>query len=289
MRNEALRLPNFIEHYRRLGVTHFLIVDNASEDGGVEALRSAPDVSIWRTEDSYRDARFGMDWLGGLLMTTGSGHWCLTVDADELLVFDGWTRGGLGPLTQGLDAIGQHAFGAVMVELYPRGPLSTATLAPGDDPLSRLQWFDAGPFRQARQNPMGNLWVQGGARHRVFFGDDPARAPTMNKFPLVRWHWRYAYVNSTHALLPPRLNACWDGPGDPRPSGALLHTKFLADVLPRALEDQSRRQHFGQPDRFAEYYDAILEDPVLWHTGSLRFENVDQLITLGLIGLSPTG
>ena len=33
VRNEMIRLPYFLDHYRGLGVDHFLIVDNGSDDG----------------------------------------------------------------------------------------------------------------------------------------------------------------------------------------------------------------------------------------------------------------
>src|SRR5437763_5540659 len=33
MRNELTRMPAFLAHYRRLGVKHFLVVDNQSTDG----------------------------------------------------------------------------------------------------------------------------------------------------------------------------------------------------------------------------------------------------------------
>ena len=63
VRNEAVRLPFWLEHHRRLGVGHFLIVDNASDDGTPAFLADQPDVSLWHTDDSYRMSRFGVDWL----------------------------------------------------------------------------------------------------------------------------------------------------------------------------------------------------------------------------------
>ena len=33
VRNEVVRLPFFLDHYRKLGVGHFLFVDNGSDDG----------------------------------------------------------------------------------------------------------------------------------------------------------------------------------------------------------------------------------------------------------------
>ena len=82
-----IRLPHFLDYYRRLGVDHFLFVDNGSDDGTAEYLAAQPDVSLWATNHSYRLARFGVDWLGWLQWRYGHGHWCLTVDADELLVY----------------------------------------------------------------------------------------------------------------------------------------------------------------------------------------------------------
>ena len=58
MRNEMLRLPHFLDHHRKLGINHFLIVDNGSEDGTRDYLAGQPDVSLWSTDHSYRLSRF---------------------------------------------------------------------------------------------------------------------------------------------------------------------------------------------------------------------------------------
>ncbi|WP_435661205.1 glycosyltransferase family 2 protein [Leisingera caerulea] len=283
LRNEITRLPFFLEHYRRLGAVHFLAVDNGSDDGSAEFLADQPDVSLWRAAGSYRDTRFGLDWLGWLLIRYGHGRWCLTVDADELLVYSGMEAHGLGALAQRLEQQGRTGFGALMLDLYPKGPLGTQGYAPGQDPCEVLQWFDAGPYRAARQQPMGNLWVQGGARERVFFPDQPERSPTLNKLPLVRWNRRYAYINSTHSMLPPRLNAQYGGPGGTVPSGVLLHTKFLPEIVSRSATEKQRQQHFHTPQQFDAYYDRIAQAPDLWHQESVRYRGPDQLAELGLM------
>ena len=43
----------------------------------------------------------------------------------------------------------------------------------------------------------------------------------------MRWNRRYAYVSSTHMLLPRGLNQVYDTSGGEKASGILLHTKFL--------------------------------------------------------------
>ncbi len=282
LRNEMQRLPEFLAHYRRLGVRHFLIVDNASTDGSADFLRGQPDVSLWRTGDSYRGSRFGLDWIGWLLLRHGHGHWCLSVDADELLIYPHCDSRDLLALTAHLEARGIPGMGALMLDLYPQGPLDQPV--PEGSVTQQLPWFDPGPYRCQVMQPRRNRWVQGGVRERVFFADRPQRSPTLNKLPLIRWNWRYAQVNSAHSLLPAHLNDLYDGPGDARLSGVLLHSKFLPGIAARSAEELSRRQHFADPDAYAGYHRALTGAPVLWHEGSVRYRDWRQLAELGLMG-----
>ncbi|WP_293572918.1 glycosyltransferase family 2 protein [Phaeobacter sp.] len=283
LRNEIARLRFFLSFYRALGVGHFLMVDNGSDDGTLAYLADQPDVSLWSCTASYRAARFGLDWLTWLQIRYGHNRWCLTVDADELLVFGGDQSHGLRGLTDHLQRRGVSGFGALMLDLFPKGRLSDTNGDADMDPRKLLPWFDPGPFRAVRQRPRGNLWVQGGLRERVFFADQPHRSPTLNKLPLVRWNRRFAYTNSTHAALPRRLNALYDGPGGSLPSGALLHSKFLPQVVAASRVEKQRRQHFHDPDQFADYYDHISVDPDLWHAGAVQYTGPEQLEQLGLI------
>lgn len=284
LHDEALRLPEFLAHYRSLGVTHFLIVDHDSSDGSTAMLRDQPDVSCWRATGEYRTTRFGMDWLGWLLMRYGHDHWCVTVDADELLIYPDWNRRDLRALTDHLDQRGIAGMGALMLDLFPKGPLGQADAGADAALTDRLQWFDPGPWRMSIASPRRNRWLQGGTRDRVFFADQPDRAPTLNKLPLIRWNRRYAYVNSTHSMLPPRLNDLYDGPGDARLSGVLLHSKFLPDILTRAKSELSRSQHFADPAAYDAFWRRILAMPTLWHPDAQRFTDWRQLVDLGLMG-----
>lgn len=283
LRNEALRLPHFLDHYRRLGVDHFLIVDNASDDGTPDLLRDQKDVSLWIAPGSYREARFGLDWTNALLLRHAHDHWTLTVDADELLVYPYWDTRDLRALTDWLDQNDAPALGAMMLDLYPKGPLAAQSYAPGQNPTEILGWFDAGNYSITVRSPLEALWIQGGPRARAFFASAPSMAPTLNKLPLVRWHWRYAYVNSTHSLLPRRLNRAYATDGGELTSGLLLHTKFLTDAPDKSVEDLIRRQHFAQPDDYASYHRAVASGPDLWTEASTRLGSWRQLEALGLM------
>ncbi len=283
VRNEAIRLPFFLEHYRKLGVDHFLFVDNDSADGTRDYLAAQPDVSLWRTRHSYRLSRFGVDWLTWLQMRHGHGHWCLTVDADEILIYPFHDTRPIRALTSWLDRQGVASFGTLMLDLYPKGRLSAQTYAAGDDPRKTLQWFDAGNYVIQKQDKLENLWIQGGPRARVFFGDTPRRAPTMGKVPLVKWDRRYAYVSSAHTILPRRLNRVYDEDGGEWASGVLLHTKFLHMITDKSAEEKQRREHFANSSFYDAYYESLSADPDLWCNRSTRYRGWRHLEALGLV------
>lgn len=283
LRNEALRLPQFMAHYRALGVRHFLFVDNNSTDGSTAYLRDQPDVSLWHTSASYRASRFGLDWLQGLLMRYGHGHWCVTVDVDELLIYPHHDTRPLPALTERLDSEGQPMFGTLMLDLYPKGPIDAVRYAPGQNPTEVLSWYDAGNYTIACKPDLDALWIQGGPRSRQFFADQPQKGPTLTKVPLVKWHWRYLYLNSTHTLLPRHLNRIYDTQGGEKLSGVLLHTKFLPEITAKSREEKQRRQHFGDPAGFAPYYDAIIAAPDLWTPASTPYRGWRQLEAEGLM------
>lgn len=283
VRNEIVRLPYFLEHHRRLGAGHFLFVDNDSTDGTGDFLKEQPDVSLWFTQDSYRLSRFGMDWLTWLLMRYGHGHWCLTLDADEIFIYPHHDTRPLCALTEWLEQSGRQSFGALMLDMYPKGRLSDHSYAPGDDPFEALCWFDGDNYWATRKPDLQNLWIQGGVRARAFFADRPRRAPTMSKAPLVKWNRRYAYVSSTHSLLPRRLNHVFDTLGGEVASGILLHSKFLPVVLERSVEEKHRREHFANSRLYDSYYDSLSADPDLWCESSTKLISWRQLEAMGLM------
>ncbi len=283
VRNEMVRLPFFLDHHRKLGVDHFLIVDNGSDDGTTEYLAKQPDVSVWSTQASYRLSRFGLDWLTWVMIKHASGHWCLTLDADELLIYPHFETRPLPALTEWLDRTGRRSFGALMLDMYPKGEVQSHSYQPGDDPTETLCWFDGGNYHMRKQTKLQNLWIQGGVRARKFFADDPRRAPTMGKIPLVKWHWRYVYVNSSHALLPRELNHVYDETGGEKTSGVLLHTKFLNTVVEKSAEEKERRQHFANSELYDAYYDALIDNPDLWCEHSSRLISWRQLEAMGLM------
>lgn len=283
LRNERARLPFFLRYYRDLGVEHFLLVDNGSDDGSREYLNGQPDVSLWTTTHSYKRSRFGVDWLTWLQSRHGHGHWTLVVDVDEFLIYPFCDTRPIRALTDWLDASSIRSFGAMLVDMYPKATVDAQPYLEGQDPFEIAAWFDSGNYMISRNKRYGNLWIQGGPRARVYFADSPERAPALNKIPLVRWHRDYAYVSSTHMLLPRGLNLVYDEWGGEKASGCLLHAKFLDVFVGKSHEEVQRHEHFANSHEYRAYVAGLRDNPELWCKWSEKYINWRQLEILGLM------
>ncbi len=283
LRNEFVRLPYFLDYYRKLGVSHFCIVDNGSDDGGRDYLLAQPDVSLWHTERSYKRSSFGVDWLNGLQSKHADGHWCLTVDVDEFFVYPHCDTRSLAALTNWLDASRIRSFGAMLVDTYPKGAVSESKYQAGQDPLDVAPYFDAGNYFFSRNFKYGNLWIQGGPRQRVFFKGRPAYAPALNKIPLVKWARGNVYISSTHNLLPRSLNLTFAHNGGQRASGVLMHTKFLHMFSDKAEEELKRNEHYARSREYRSYANHRGRNDNLWTEHSAKYEGWRQLQDIGLL------
>ncbi|MDX2483558.1 MAG: glycosyltransferase family 2 protein [Pseudodonghicola sp.] len=282
-RNERIRLPYFLDYYRDLGVNHFVIVDNDSSDDSVDYLREQDDVSLWHTRAGYKRARFGVDWLNWLQRKYGHGHWCLVVDPDEFLIYPFCDTRPLRALTDWLDASSIKSFSAMLLDMYPKGRLDAQPYQEGQNPIDIARWFDSGNYTLKKNKRYDNLWIQGGPRSRVFFADAPAKAPALNKIPLVKWDRKYTYVSSTHMLLPRGLNQTYDEWGGEKASGVLLHAKFLDTFSTKAAEEMERKQHYAASLEYRAYAESLKDDPELWCKWSEKYINWRQLEILGLM------
>jgi hypothetical protein len=309
-RNERLRFPAFLQHYRRLGVNRFFVVDNGSSDGTIEYLLAQPDVHVFATVNRYREARSGTDWLHALLLEFGVGAWCLTVDVDELLVYPGSEDAPLHTLTEYLDRNGYEAFSCLLLDLYPGGPLRDCSYEPGGDLLAAAPYFDSGPYQRLPVDLCPGVLIRGGVRERVFYPAFRKRnlaakiyagmcyhaalrmpflreipwirasrrrePPCLTKVPLVRWNSQSAYVYSTHFVSQKVVAP---------DTGALLHFKFLQDFHSRAIDEAARAERYDGAFEYQRYVEKLNQSPAItfMDDASTRFDGTATLVRLGLI------
>jgi hypothetical protein len=169
VRNEAIRLPQTLDHHRRLGVRRFFAIDNGSTDGTLDYLLAQPDTHVFGTDASYGDARLGVDWLESLLDEFGKDRWCLLVDADEHLVYPDCERLDLTRFCEALEAKGLNCLATLFIDLYADGAIAATGLRPGQTLLQACPYFDVAGYRHlpARDLPLPRVY--GGVRARLFW------------------------------------------------------------------------------------------------------------------------
>ena len=310
VRDELLRLPSTLEHYRKIGVARFFVVDNASSDGSKEFLLAQPDCHVFVTYNSFSESGHSVAWLNALLDEYGMNHWCLTVDADEWFVYPAYETKTLFELAAHLEQAGAQGVAAFLLDMY-----GSSTIAETHHVLERslleLCPYFVGDYQWRRrfyipglQKPRFPEWdVIGGPRWRLFFPFlrrhyylleavwqicyftyvltrirlplAPKRAPMLTKIPFVRWAPGTRYQHN-HATTPIRLSGI---------TGVLMHFKFLHDFVERVEIEAHLKEHWDDASEYERYLAKLKHNPSLsfHYPGSIAYTGSEQLVRLGLL------
>jgi glycosyltransferase involved in cell wall biosynthesis len=280
MRNEVLRIESFLNHYRSIGVEYFIIVDNASDDGTIDILKSQVDVAVFYTDDEFGKSSCGINWLHVLLDRYRPNRWALTVDADELFVYPHYENRGMRELCRCLDDQRRAAVIAIMVDMYSERSIRDTLHVPAQPLIESCGYFDGGPYEIMRHRDVFPfVRFRGGARKRFFWENNSScPPPSITKVPLVKWNGKCRYSGLVHEMNPP--------PGLlSEVSGALLHFKYMSDFHVKARIEVERGQHFDGAREYVQYAQIMDRDQSasLYYEGSVRYEGSNTLLTLGLI------
>ena len=245
VRNEMFMLPHFLAHYRKLGVTAFLIADNVSDDGTREYLAEQPDVALFSVDTDYKLSRYGVAWQQAMMAAVRPGKWSLVADADELLVWQEDQRESLPELLASDAFKDADAARLFMLDMYPEGRLESADFASGD-PFAEAGFCDRTPFLSTwhGRGPFSNMptWTSA-LRHRLIEGARPDLF-VAQKIALLRYQpWM-------------RLSAGLHFVGDVKLSKRELifaHFKYNADFRRKARAEVARRQHFNDAEEYRKY------------------------------------
>ena len=317
VKDESLRLPYFLDYYRRAGVARFFLVDNDSSDGTTAFLLQQPDCCIFHTKASYAQSRAGVTWLNCLLDLYGTGHWIVLADADELLTYPLGEDRTLPALCRWLDARGYEGVFALLLDMYSDRPLKQIRYDKGQDFLQVCPYFDRDYHFVARLGvplvapafprvePIGgprlrlcfpsqntaSLWP----RLRVKIRRRLARLAVKSglaqevrgesvatqafKVPLVKWRDGNAFINSH------RLNCIRLAPI----TAALLHFKYLQDFSGRVQAAVASGMHYDGSAEYKQYAKLLGSNPnmSMMYAGSEVYRSSKDLVRLMLIKTDP--
>ena len=268
-RNEMDRLPAWLDHYRTLGVRHFVAIDNGSTDGTTEFLSTQPDVHLWGATGFYRQTASGRRWLNTLTESVATDAWCIVADADEFLVFPHHDQG-LFHLTAYLDSIGAETMFSPMLDMHGEAIDSWNDRTGGESLASLFPYFDSRTYLiGSRHAPY--LSVSAGLRNLTLSKVMPEAL--LSKPAMIKGGRGIRYLTS-HTTTP-----CI--PADV--TGAFLHYKFAVDPRPRSAFSSSK----GVFARLLAQDLAATRDVKLVSEHSVRYEGVSQLIDGGIVRSSP--
>lgn len=278
VRNESLRLPHLLTYYRKKGVNRFFVVDNHSTDGTLSYLLQQPDVHVWHTSRSYAQAKWGVHWIEVLLQNYGVNHWCVLVDADELLYYPDCETKNLHQLCEELDQQNKQAMMTTLVDMYSKDPLKDANYSVGQDFLEVCSYFDKIFYtaKALQGGPEKNTTAYfGGLRQRIFGGDPNSFC--LNKAPLVKYDFPVRLYEGFHWIGGVNMAA---------QTGCLLHFKYFSTFHKYAEEEVKRGEHWNGASEYMKYFRKLEENPNLsfWDKQySVKLESSYQLAQLGLI------
>lgn len=276
LRNESLRLPYWLEHYRRLGVARFFIVDNGSSDSTSSILQRQPDVHSFFTDQGFQDSQSGRLWLAELMELYGIGHWCVVADGDELLAYPYWEGKSLHCLSDVLDAEGSEALQCLLLDMYAEGPIRATHYRVGTNPFDLCPYFDPdfepmeGSIAHGSQKYAIPTFV-GGTRHKVF----GVRA-YLSKIGMLRYKPGMLLTRGQHGVVGARIS---------NSRGVMFHFKFFSDFVQKTLDVVRRGERDNCSREWRTYAEALRRDPslTLYDRRSVALQGTSQLIRLGIM------
>lgn len=316
MRNEMYFLPAFLEHYRKLGVAQFVIVDDASDDGTGAYLASQPDCCSGvtpvrfgtrvRITDASHEGLSGR--TGPILKRVVPDHYLmgqpvLIADADEFLLLpDEYSK--VSDMVALMRRRGWRSVAAALIDFYPESLAELQDITPpatAAELFRRFGHFDAVPFvtlregqqprrtgRTAserlfrlcgiRQVPPALGFLPQGLANRL-----PLKPPgaAWYKTPIIAYDGKTFMVASHDANVPP----------PPDMLLAMAHFKFNGATWQRIKSAIALKSHARGGQKY-EHYEQMLQVMERRRFDfpaavSQRYENPRQLITCGLMKLPP--
>jgi hypothetical protein len=275
VKNEFDRLPDFLRHYRRLGIERFVFIDNGSSDGTIEFLSAQPDVDLYSRPGRF-DWVLKQGWINRIVNRYGYDRWYIYADADEHIVYEGCEAHAFPELTARIVGRGLTRVRGFLLDMYAAGPLLNSVFLSGGRLLEAYPWFDRDTYREARFKEI--MSMKGGPRQRIFGVIDADFRPELTKYPLFKIE-RGEYMVNPHHVWP------WDKNfSSPRYLG-IMHFKFLPGLIDRIRATVEHKNYWNESLEYRCYLKAIEQDPniSLHCKSSERLTFFAQLVSLGLI------
>lgn len=239
VKDDLLRMQLLFDHYRRIGVHQFIVMDNCSTDGTLEYAMGQSDTRVYQVRTRYfTTAKEG--WVEYAMRRAGVNRWFLVVDSDEMLDYPGSESHPVQELIAAQARLGNTRLNGYMLDMLSDQPLYAVTCNPLEIPTA-FRWFSCDNY-QIKHALYGMNIITGGPRqklvtNKVWAGKCPLFYFS-DEMTNLNAHFQYPFVHITHT------NLCV----------VLRHYKFLATDKKTYQKRATQESGFGST---AEIYAQI--------------------------------
>ena len=167
--NEEDFIDFFVNYYSKMGVTHFIFIDNNSEDNSQKKLKHLSknfNIRILFTQESYKQTVSGSKWVNETLKEFKD-KWIFIADLDEYVLFrDNKT---LLDLKNSMEISGSNVAQFALIDFYPIG-VKEGIYDFGIDPFINSKFYDKAIDSNdyyLNKGKDGGLIIKGGFRYRL--------------------------------------------------------------------------------------------------------------------------
>lgn len=273
VKDELSRIKVFFKHYRKLGIKHFIMVDNNSSDGTREWMMLQEDADVFLVKDEFTTLKkYG--WINKILNYYGFNRWYLYADSDELFVYQEYENRPIEELVKYAEQNGLDRIGSIMIDMYSDGGLFQEVQDREDSYIDEYRYFDSNGYRLSKC--LNGITLYGGPRSRVFGKTDSGISPLLIKHPLFYFKEGYIF-ESAHYIFPfcEKTSIL----------SALLHYKFLQDDLERYKIIAEKGNYFSGSIEYKQYIKMWNENNNLnfMHSESVEFKTSKSLKKVEII------
>jgi hypothetical protein len=266
VRNGELYIESFLDHYRSMGVRHFVFLDNGSTDRTVEMLCLHNDVTVLQTYAPYNKYENTMKRY--LAERFSPGRWNLCADIDELFDYPFSERLSLDDFLGYLNANKYTAVVAQVLDMFSDLPLTELQSRANDLLSEKYRFYDISSIDKEeylwsqRSNPEIKMhW--GGIRKQVF-----GTVNGLTKSPLVLMDGKVKPFITWHHPKGARMADI---------SCLLMHYPFVTSFSAK-VEDAVRTGRYGfkVDDEYKAYAKTLRDNERL----SLKMESAQRFVGL---------
>ena len=289
--NEMFFLPAWLEHHRGLGVEHFYILVDRSEDGTIDFLTAQSDVTTMTSEYGFgssvnisplsklghkRFTRAGSLYKRIITDFLFEGQWALYLDADEFLMIPP----GFENIQELIDSVDgkTSSIPASNVIFYPErfSNISQQRPAVFEDLVKQAPYFDSLPLLQSRRGKWPTR-VGPEKTAKLIYQFLREKSGGTLKTPLMK-HGKTNYRMGSHVTSEP--------PGTEHIL-ALAHFVFSANTVSKIERAKSWNSYYNQSASYKRL-DRLIEvlnrhDHSLLDETSTQYRSNSQLVSAGLI------